>query len=106
MENIILYEYNGKIKGTKAHIKINLFDDTILNEKLIAKVLLISMLSNLALYNMARNNTKDELLPFNVPTPYEITLDENGEELDNENNLEEKGVSRKRLYKKASDRHI
>ncbi len=106
MENITLYEYNGEIKGTKAHIKINLFDDTILNEKLIAKVLLISMLGNLALYNMARNNTRDELLPFNVPTPYEFTLDENGDELDNENNSEEKGVSRKRLFKKSSNRHI
>ena len=97
MENITLYEYNGEIKGTKAHIKINLFDDTILNEKLIAKVLLISMLGNLALYNMARNNTRDELLPFNVPTPYEFTLDENGDELDNENNSEEKGYSKNQV---------
>ena len=76
-----------------------MFDDTILKEKLIAKVLLISMLGNLAFYNMARNNTKDELLPFNVPTPYEFTLDEDGDELDNEKNSKENGVSRKRLYK-------
>ena len=33
MENITLYEYNGEIKGTKAHIKINLFDDKIKDDR-------------------------------------------------------------------------
>ncbi len=77
--------YTKTFADGKVKINIELIDREALNDKVISKILFLSILTNLVFFNVTRGNVRDELEPFRVPKPYEFTMELEEENIDDDN---------------------